>query len=72
MKKGANGVQKPLYRKLKMRGKLSRQNIGGKIWIVGLEPHRWMSGAPPLDVWSVTQPKVLNDVSQVSKCQKPL
>ena len=44
-KKGGNGVQEPLYRKLKTRGMLSRPNIEEKIWTVGLEPHRWMLGA---------------------------
>ena len=33
-KKGGNGVQEPLYRKLKTRGMLSRPNIEEKIWIV--------------------------------------
>ena len=39
-KKGGNGVQEPLYRKLKMRGMLSRPNIEEKIWTVELESHR--------------------------------
>ena len=49
MKKEGNGVQEPLYKKLKTRGILSRPNIEEK--------------SEPLDVRSVTPPKVLNDVS---------
>ena len=32
---------------------------------------RWIR-TPPLDVWSVTQPKIFNDASQVPKRQKQL
>ena len=39
-KKRGNGVQEPLYRKLKTKGMLSRPNIGEKIWTVELESHR--------------------------------
>ena len=50
--------------KLKTRGILSRLNIEEKSepWII----------APPLDVRSVTPPKVLNDVSRVPKRRKQL
>ena len=50
--------------KLKTRGILSRPNIEEKSgpWII----------APPLDVRSVTPPKVLNDVLRVPKRRKQL
>ena len=56
MKKRENNIREPSYKRLKTRGILSRPNLEGKFG--------------PLDARSITPPKILNDVSRVSKRQK--
>ena len=62
MKKERNGIQEPLYKKLKQGGFYPAQ-------ILKKNPDRWIK-APPLDAKSITPPKVLNDVSRVPNRQK--